>query len=904
MNAKIIITLLTAVFLSLGSGQVLAQACATVPVGLVSSYSAENNALDARSRNNGAAQGNVTYVAGEVGQAFQLGGANGDRVLLGNPANLKAQSFTFEAWIRRSSSSTVTNSPNGSGAGLIFSYGNLGWGVYIDQATNKLSLTRVNSFAINSNLTIADTNWHHIAVSKDFSGAGTLIFYLDGVADVPIPQTGSFDYTTNAAIGSRGDAQTDNVFFGAVDELAIYNRVLTTNEIQSIFNAGTTGKCGPIATYAPDNQVLWLAGDGDARDSSGSGNNGTLQSTSVFQVGKVGQAFQFDGTQFSSIIVPDSQSLRPTTAVTVEAWVNPSPAGSGFQAVVFKGNGSSAGGQPYSLFVNGVNHQIVVRVGNDTMFDALGSVGGLPTNVYSHVAFTYDGATIRIYINGVLDSSASSSIGILAQADTNVLRIGGLGGGFPYTGGADEIGIYNRALSAAEIESISNAGLAGKYKVQSTVPANIAAWYPGDGNTNDLQAANNATLNGGAAYAPGKVGQAFSLNGTTAFVSAPGTAVNDPTGAGSGASMEAWFYLNQLPSAAGHQMFIISKSGTSGTDSFELRIDPDDRIKFIFRGGGVDAGIIVQTGIWYHVVGTFNSPTNSVSIYINGVLAVGGSAIGGARTVSGVPLDIGHSTALGGNRFFNGLIDEPAVYSRELTANEIRDLYYAQSGGKYKALSVPAVSNKVKTGDIELTFNSINGAGAVQQTPLSLSSLPPLPSGAVSVGLTYDIATTAVYSGPTTVCFKLPALTSAQFANLGVLHLENGIWIDRGVAKNAATRSICAATSTLSPFAIAQVLSPTSATVSIGGRALTADGRAINNVRIFLTGAGGETRSAMTNPFGFYTFEDVPVGETYTLSATSKSYVFENPTRILFLTEDEKGIDFIAPPNANRLGGK
>src|SRR4029077_7996286 len=93
-------------------------------------------------------------------------------------------------------------------------------------------------------------------------------------------------------------------------------------------------------------------------------------------------------------------------------------------------------------------------------------------------------------------------------------------------------------------------------------PSRMVAWYPGAGNANDIQNGNNGTLQGGATFAPGKVGQAFSLNGTDAFMQAPNTSANDPTTAG---SQDAWVYFNQLPSAAGHIMEIIGK-GASGTD--------------------------------------------------------------------------------------------------------------------------------------------------------------------------------------------------------------------------------------------------------------------------------------------------------------------------------------------------
>ena len=885
MSENIIKILLAVVLLTFGFGLASAQVCTPAPIGLISSYSGDNNALDARSRNNGMIQGNVTYAAGKVGQAFQLGGANGDRVLLGNPANLKAQSFTIEAWVKRSSASVVTNSPNGSGAGLIFSYGNLGWGIYIDQATNKLSLTRVNSFAVNSNLTIADTNWHHIAVSKDFSGNGTLMFYLDGVANAPIQQTGDFDYSTNAAIGSRGDAQTDNVFFGAVDELAIYNRVLTITEIQSIFNSGTTGKCKPVATYAPDNQVLWLAGDGDALDSTGNVGSATLQNGADYQVGKVGQSFKFDGID-DQITVPHNANQNGGTNLTIEAWVN-APGASQGSPILQKRSSANVGGYTLEYFGN-QSLQFCVQISGT--YQCITGVNIITNNVWTHVAGTYDGTAVRLIINGGQFNLSQPATGSIDAVSDPIVIGRNVVNNAAFQGSIDEIGVYNRALSISEIQSISNAGLAGKYKVQATVPANIAAWYPGDGNTNDLQAANNGTLNGGATYANGKVGQAFSFNGTTAYVSAPSMAANDPTGAGTGASMEAWFYLNQLPSAAGHPFYIVSKSGTSGTDQFELRIDPDNFIKFLFRGGGGGPLISVQTGIWYHVVGTFDPITTNALIYINGVLA-NTSATGGARTVSGVPLDIGHSTALGGNRFFNGLIDEPAIYNRTLTPNEIRDQYYAGSLGKYKDAANPTVLNTTKTGEAIATFGSITTAGATHLTPLDSSLFPPLPMG-TNTGLNFDASTTAIYTNPQ-VCFKVPSFTPAQFINLRIYHLESGAWQNRTEMSNVYPNLCTTGLTSLSPFAVGMV-APVAANVSIGGR-VTSGKIGLRNVIVTVSGGSlPQPISTRTSSFGYYKFDELEVGETYILTVNSKRYIFSQTTRIISLFEEIADADFEA----------
>lgn len=890
---KNLILILISLFI-LGVDGARAQMCAPVPTGLVSAFSGDGNTLDPRSRSNGTLQNGASYAGGEVGQAFSLDGVDDQVTFPHVELQNTGSGLTLEAWIY------PVTTPHGATIVQQRSPGNIG-GYVLELVNTPFGPANAIGFYVydigsgsvqvqSPANAITPNTWQHVAGTYDGS---FLRIYVNGVEVASQSAPGySAKPSTEPIVVGRNVVNTSLAFNGKIDEVAIYNRGLAPTEIAAIYNAGTSGKCGPIATNAPDNQVLWLAGDGDATDSSGNGNNGTIQTGAAFAVGNVGQGFQFSGTAQNQVLIPDSPSLRPTTAITFDAWINPSSAGTGFQTVLFKGSTGSSAGQPYSLFLSGATHNIVARIGNDSTFEAFSSLAGIPANTYSHVAVTYDGATVRIYINGILDSSAACGIGALAQSNTQELRIGSLGGSFAYTGGVDEVDIFNRALSASEIQSIVNAGLAGKYKVQATVPADMVAWYPGDGNASDIQAANTAAPMGGATYAIGKVGQAFNLNGTSAFVQAPSSVANDPTGAANGASMEAWFYLNQLPSAAGHPMFIMSKSGTVGTDLFEIRIDPDDRVKFLFRGGGADANIIVQTGTWYHVVGTFNPVTPIISIYINGGLRALGAS-GGARTVSGVPLDIGHSSAQGGNRFFNGLIDEPAIYNRALTPEEIRDQFYAGSLGKYKGSSNPAVTNKAKAGEVEVTLAGVTRAGAIQATPISLASMPPLPVGAVGTGLNFDLSTTALFTGQASYCFNLPALTQAQFMDIGILHLEGGAWVDRATARNAANRTICGSSPTLSPFAIAHVLNPTAANASISGRILSANGRGIAGAVVTIAGSSGSRMRTISSSLGYYRFDELATGQSYVVGVSAKRYTFTPATLLISLVDEATNVDFV-----------
>ena len=217
--------------------------CVPAPANLVSWWPGDGNADDIQSGNDGTLEGNTTFAAGKVDSAFSFDG-DGDRILIGNPAALQVQNFTIEAWIKRGSSTVVSNDlhptfPNGT----FFAYGAGGYGFFIDQNTQTLGLTKVGtSNVVSATLPITDTNYHHVAVTKS---GNQVIFYVDGVASTPAAYDPGFTFTTDAAIAARGDGDLLNAFFGDIDELEIFDRALTSTEIGSIYAAASNGKCKP-----------------------------------------------------------------------------------------------------------------------------------------------------------------------------------------------------------------------------------------------------------------------------------------------------------------------------------------------------------------------------------------------------------------------------------------------------------------------------------------------------------------------------------------------------------------------------------------------------------------------------------------------------------------------------------
>lgn len=89
-------------------------------------------------------------------------------------------------------------------------------------------------------------------------------------------------------------------------------------------------------------------------------------------------------------------------------------------------------------------------------------------------------------------------------------------------------------------------------------------------------------------------------------------------------------------------------------------------------------------------------------------------------------------------------------------------------------------------------------------------------------------------------------------------------------------------------------LAPTAANVAVAGRVLTTDGRGVFRAEVQLTDSNGQTRTARTNPFGYYRFENIPVGAIYTINVRHKEYVFA--PQVINITDEATEITIVASP--------
>ena len=186
--------------------------------------------------------------------------------------------------------------------------------------------------------------------------------------------------------------------------------------------------------------------NGDASDGSPSNQNGVFVGSPWTMPGPSGDALGFDGDDYVRVEDDGPSPLDLTAAITVAAWINPSSIDGTNQKLVAKDN-------VFELEIgHGGADRYSVRLAN--LRRGRGDTA-LVEGVWQHLAITWDGTTVRYYLDGQADGTASY-IGSLPQNDRD-LGLGARPGGY-LKGALDDVRVYDRALSAAEVVQLSSTG--------------------------------------------------------------------------------------------------------------------------------------------------------------------------------------------------------------------------------------------------------------------------------------------------------------------------------------------------------------------------------------------------------------------------------------------------------------
>lgn len=186
-------------------------------------------------------------------------------------------------------------------------------------------------------------------------------------------------------------------------------------------------------------------------DSATAGNNGSFSGTVTWPTGKIGRAVGFNGTN-AYINMNDPADANITGDFTLSVWVNPTNYTTE-HGVISWGNGGSNSPFSVNLLTNGKVQYACTGCTTRT------STASLTAATWSHVTATVSGSTLKLYINGVLDSTQDLGVSTRSSGDGSLYF--GRNDTKYMRGSIDELNLYDRALDAQEIRATYDANMAG-----------------------------------------------------------------------------------------------------------------------------------------------------------------------------------------------------------------------------------------------------------------------------------------------------------------------------------------------------------------------------------------------------------------------------------------------------------
>jgi hypothetical protein len=269
--------------------------------------------------------------------------------------------------------------------------------------------------------------------------------------------------------GLRYGGSEIQTFGGDLDEVRVYNRALSATEVGALYGAGavkfTSSTVNLQRGTALANGLVghWTFDGPDVTDKvydrSGQGNNGYFYgsaTSSAKTIGKLGQGLVFNGTN-NYVNAGNTASLSISGNITVALWAKWTASGDFYVALSKNDSGANQNG--YAFWTHAFfGQQMVFQIGDNTTRHIEVLSGGTPNDGrWHHFVGTWDGAIVRVYLDGVEGGNDAYTYTLVSSAFP--LNIGKNANGAEYfPGSLDDVRVYNRALSAAEIKQLYQLG--------------------------------------------------------------------------------------------------------------------------------------------------------------------------------------------------------------------------------------------------------------------------------------------------------------------------------------------------------------------------------------------------------------------------------------------------------------
>lgn len=423
--------------------------------------------------------GDATWAPGEgiYGGAYQVDGdasnTDGIRIDSDDPAFhelFDSVPFTVSVWVKPAALGTfgtviVKRAQNGQWRR---------WRLQIrDNGLMALGFTTDTGSAqsIYSDSALEVGKWYHITGQIDEDYFVTM--YVDGVLQADtVDLDGLWASDDYLQIGQEDSLS--NEFNGQIDDVRFYNRLLTPQEITRLARFGRIGYRQNLVAHWPLDEWSGTVANDIAGDNIGFASNGVIFQSAG---GQIAGAAEFDGVDTRIDIGP----MNITSGeITMAAWVRADTFNVNDPRVIAKTNSSGDAAHFWAMYFGTAagNANVLARLKASTITDTVASTGTVTPGVWTHIAVTYDpdlANEISFYINGTLDSSLSHSAGGALSSSTSMpVTIGNIWSGSgeqrPFDGLIDDIRVYDRALTAAEIAEIHAAGNLGLAAQDCTLP--------------------------------------------------------------------------------------------------------------------------------------------------------------------------------------------------------------------------------------------------------------------------------------------------------------------------------------------------------------------------------------------------------------------------------------------------
>ena len=608
---------------------------------------------------------------GKLGGGLNFDGTN-DHVVLPSSSPLRVtNNFTISLWFKPSS---LTQSGNYLMGKTNTAGDNSDYAVIWEYTNNKVEFfcgtgCSLGFTVANTQLSITDTNWHHIVYTYDGS---SLRGYVDGVVGMtPVSGGGSIN-TGTGSLYFGGFNPITALFSGAQDEVRIYNRALTQAQITALYNTGAQ----KLKLGASNNGLVgyWSFNDATstiATDFSGNGHHGSLTNipvpataTSGWGNGKLGGGLNFDGVDDYVV----SNFVPSGSALSVSAWIRMDAAG-GYPMIVSYGQNSDATVELRGSATTG-KIEFINRATNGGAVDTVSIVG----TGWNHFVGIANGTQLRLYKNGILVASSATAHNIIPTSGIPVF-IGRRSdaSNYYFKGAIDELRLYNRELSVAEIQNLYTSGAqkinASQNRTSTSLDTGLVGMWSFNGaDINGTTAydrsgsGNNGTLTNGPVPTIGKVGQALSFDGVDDNVD---FGTSNSLDVSSALTISMWFKRNGNGGNLYHGLIQRFSAGVVG---YQLYTFNDNTLSF-YTNTVANSTYTLSDNNWHHYVVTNDGSTTK--FYVDGV-SYGSTAQTLSSVTSATTNNIGKYGTQGNT---NGLIDEVRIYNRALTADEARLLY-------------------------------------------------------------------------------------------------------------------------------------------------------------------------------------------------------------------------------------